>query len=117
MERELLFSITKKDLEITKFKGSGPGGQHRNKTETGCRIKHPASGAVVEDCSTKSYEQNKQKAFLKLPKHPKFKVWYSKVLWELRNKKTVEQQVEEMMAPKNLRVEVKKDGRWTKEES
>jgi len=29
--RELAFSVTKKDLEITYFSGTGKGGQHRNK--------------------------------------------------------------------------------------
>lgn len=32
------------DLKIEYMRGSGPGGQHRNKTESACRITHIPSG-------------------------------------------------------------------------
>ena len=47
-DRELLFVVTKNDFEERAIRGSGPGGQHRNKTSTGIRLKHRASGAVGE---------------------------------------------------------------------
>lgn len=34
----------KTDFEVIYTKGSGPGGQHRNKVETACTIKHIPSG-------------------------------------------------------------------------
>jgi len=46
MPKEKLFSITKKDLEIQTFCSGGLGGQHQNKTASGVRIIHRASGAV-----------------------------------------------------------------------
>ena len=43
--RELVFSVTRKDLIIDTFAAGGPGGQHQNTSNTGVRIRHPASGA------------------------------------------------------------------------
>lgn len=36
-----------KDLEVTTRRGSGPGGQHRNKTDSCVDIKHKPTGLVV----------------------------------------------------------------------
>ena len=36
--------IPKKDLKIEYMRGQGPGGQHRNKTDSACRITHIPSG-------------------------------------------------------------------------
>ena len=44
--RELLFSVTAKDCRFDYYRGSGAGGQHRNKTESAVRCTHLASGAV-----------------------------------------------------------------------
>lgn len=77
MAKELLFSLSKDngDFVVEPYKGSGNGGQHRNKTMSGCRIKHPASGVVVEDCSERSFFQNRKRAFVKLTGHPEFQKW------------------------------------------
>lgn len=68
-------TVTKNDLRVTTLRGSGPGGQHRNKTETGVRIEHPASGAVAEATDSKSQHQNKVAALHRLVKTPEFKAW------------------------------------------
>ncbi|CAN5146215.1 hypothetical protein BH09PAT1_BH09PAT1_8120 [soil metagenome] len=39
-EKQLLFSVSMKDCEMTTFTVSGCGGQHRDKAETGVKIKH-----------------------------------------------------------------------------
>lgn len=67
--------VTKKDLVVTTLKGSGPGGQHRNKTETGVRIEHPASGAVGEATDSKSQHRNKGEALRRMTETPAFKSW------------------------------------------
>ena len=72
--RTLLFSLSKdkKDFIVQLFKGSGKGGQKRNKTSNACRIFHPASGAISECQEERSFEQNKQRAFQRLIEKPKF---------------------------------------------
>jgi len=45
--RELLFSITKDDFIIEWYFGSGSGGQHRNKHQNCCRLKHVESGVIT----------------------------------------------------------------------
>lgn len=112
-QRELLFRVTRDDLKITQFRAGGPGGQNQNKRDTACRIEHPDSGAVVESRTHRTFDANRKAAFLKLPNHPKFKIWHAKMVNHFLGKPSIEQVVEEMMDPKNLRVEVKDSkGRW-----
>jgi len=89
-----LFSITKKDLEIQTFKGSGPGGQHRNKTESGIRIIHRESGAVGESSSEKSQHINKKLALKRLTENKKFKLWLNMRAFEVIKGQTIEQIVD-----------------------
>jgi peptide chain release factor 1 len=55
-------SINFNDVEVTTTKGSGPGGQNRNKVETVVVLKHK-SGLTVRCGSERSQYQNKQLAF------------------------------------------------------
>ncbi len=48
----------REDLEVTFFRAGGPGGQHRNKTETGVRVKHLPTGIVVTASERRSRAQN-----------------------------------------------------------
>lgn len=48
------------------FAAGGPGGQHQNKTQTGVRITHLATGLSVECRETRSQETNKKRAFRRL---------------------------------------------------
>jgi peptide chain release factor 1 len=54
--------VSRSDVEETTTKGSGPGGQHRNKVETVVVLKHK-SGIVVRCGSERSQHQNKQLAY------------------------------------------------------
>lgn len=54
------------EVEIEFFKAGGPGGQHRNKTETGVRIKHLPTGIVVQATERRSRRQNLDVAFDRL---------------------------------------------------
>lgn len=113
MARELLFSLTRKDFVVETFRAGGKGGQKQNKTSSGVRIRHPASGAVGESRETRSQHQNKRMAFQRLLESARFRVWHAAKCAELLTGETVEQAVERLMAPHNLRVEVRDDqGRW-----
>ncbi len=52
------------DLEF--FVAGGPGGQHRNKTETGVRLKHRPTGLAVAATERRSQLQNRLKALERL---------------------------------------------------
>lgn len=65
-ERELLFSVSKKDLRIDTFRAGGKGGQHQNKTESGVRLTHIETGISAESREHRSQEMNKREAFRKL---------------------------------------------------
>lgn len=55
-------TVSERDLEISSCRGSGAGGQHRNKTETAIQIKHKPSGILVRCESERSQYQNRQTA-------------------------------------------------------
>ena len=112
----LLFSLSKdkRDFVVQPFKGSGKGGQKRNKTMSACRIIHPASGTVSECQEERSFEQNKQRAFERLAEKPKFKAWLeiekARATGMLYN---IEKNVEEQMRDSNILIEVKdENGNW-----
>lgn len=51
--------ILDSDIDIITTKGSGPGGQHRNKVESCVVVTHRPSGLVVRSESERSQYQNK----------------------------------------------------------
>lgn len=58
--------IPARDLKITSMRSSGPGGQHVNKTETRIAVTHLPTGICVECQETRSQEQNRLKALIKV---------------------------------------------------
>lgn len=66
MGRELLNRWTRKDFEITWFRGTGGGGQHRNKHPNCVRIKHIESGLMTTGQAERSRSQNFSAAFQKM---------------------------------------------------
>ena len=67
--------VTKKDLEVTYYRGTGSGGQKRNKTSNCVRIHHPSSGVTVEATKSRKQGENQKTALEKLSKHPNFLAW------------------------------------------
>lgn len=65
-EREVLFHAEAKDFRVDTFRGTGPGGQHRNKTESCVRITHIESGMAASACESRSQATNKRVAFRRL---------------------------------------------------
>jgi len=61
-----MLEIDDNDLDITFYKSSGPGGQHRNKTESAVRIKHLPTGIIVTAAESRSQHENREKAMLRL---------------------------------------------------
>jgi len=112
MKKELLHSITKKDLDIQTFRSGGPGGQNQNKRDTGVRIIHRASGAVGEARDQRTQLQNKRNALKRMVEDPKFVLWNTRVCHEIITGETLEERVDKLMDDKNIKVEKKENGRW-----
>ncbi len=54
------------DCDETFFTGGGPGGQHRNKTESAVRLLHRPTGATVTATERRSQAQNRSVALARL---------------------------------------------------
>jgi len=67
-ETPLTISALKGDVEITAFKSGGPGGQHKNKTESAVRIKHLPTGIMVVATESRSQIKNRELAWQRLIK-------------------------------------------------
>lgn len=103
----LAFSVTKDDCEWQYFRAGGKGGQHQNKTSSGVRVIHHPSGARGESREERSQLQNRKKAWKRMVDDPKFRLWINRQLY---SDIEIERKVEEDM--KNIKVEIRKDGRW-----
>ena len=59
-------SRLEKEVRVETYRASGPGGQHRNVTESAVRLTHIPSGVVVVSADSRSQHRNKQTAFERL---------------------------------------------------
>ena len=55
-----------RECEIEFLRRSGPGGQHRNKVETGVRLLHSPTGAKSQACERRSQAANRRVAMFRL---------------------------------------------------
>ncbi len=55
-----------KDCKVVRTRGSGPGGQHRNKVETAIVITHQPSGITGQASERRSQAENQKLAVLRL---------------------------------------------------
>jgi protein subunit release factor A len=55
-----------KEVEITAYQASGPGGQHRNRTFSAIRAKHLPTGIVVTAADSRSQLRNRKIALERL---------------------------------------------------
>lgn len=106
MEKKKIFSLTKKDFRVDTFRAGGKGGQKQNKTDSGVRITHIASGVACESREERSQNANKKKALNKLIAHPKFKTWIRvQAAMVEQGYIDVEDKVNKMLNEKNLKIE------------
>jgi protein subunit release factor B len=105
-----ILSVSIRDCEVQTFRAGGNGGQNQNKRDTGVRVIHHPSGARGESREERSQLQNKRAAFLRMVKTPKFQTWLKVQTGQVAH---VEDRVADDMQPKNLLVEVRRNGIWT----
>jgi protein subunit release factor B len=95
-----------KDCDKQTFRVSGSGGQHRDKTSSGVRIVHRASGAVGQSSQDRSQAKNTQIAWRRMAESEKFETWRQiEAARHLGQLGDIEAKVDKMMADENLIVE------------
>lgn len=55
-----------RDCDVETYKASGPGGQHRNKTMSGVRLKHRPTGVTAHAAERRSQHENRRRALKRL---------------------------------------------------
>lgn len=115
MKKELLFSVTKKDLRIDYFRAGGPGGQKVNKTDSAVRITHLESGAVGICQDERMRHLNQKKAFERLVNTDKFKLWHRLKCADMLSTESIEDKVDKLLDSKNLKIETRNNDKWVKE--
>lgn len=111
--REILFSVTASDCDWDYMRGTGPGGQKRNKTESKVRCTHRPSGAVGVSDETRSQHENRRTAFVKMARTEEFRKWHkSETARRLGTMTLIEDAVRATMTPDHLKVEAVIDGKW-----
>jgi len=108
-ERKPYLSVTLADCDVQTKRGSGAGGQNRNKRDTAVRIVHRASGAVGESQEERSQLQNKKTAFRRMAESKTFQLWLKR---QMGQEDIIKAKVEREMWPVNLKTEVQQDGKW-----
>lgn len=59
-------TVRKTDLKITYYRDKGPGGQHKNKADTACRMVHIPTNITSTASEQRSQRQNRIMAFKRL---------------------------------------------------
>lgn len=109
--KKLLFSITAKDCEWSYARGSGNGGQARNKSNNAVHCVHRPSGAHGYSEASRSQGDNKQEAFQKMYESPEFQRWVNiEFMKRTGEMAEIDREVEKQLT--KVKTEIKIDGKW-----
>ena len=116
MSKELLFSVTATDCDWSYTRGTGKGGQKKNKTSSAVHCMHRPSGAHGYSEASRSQLDNKREAFRKMAETKEFKNWH-RLETAKRTGKLIEIEAAVEQGLKEAIVEVKdSEGRWVRVE-
>lgn len=112
-EKTLLFSVTAADCDWSYTKGTGAGGQKKNKTSSAVHCTHRLSDAHAFCQDSRFQLQNRQEAFRKMCETSRFKTWH---LLETQKLMGITRQIDEYVAEqmKHVVIEQRVDGLWVK---
>lgn len=74
-KRTKMFSVTAQDCRFIAKRGSGKGGQKRNKTSNAIQCFHDPSGGMGESEDGREQSDNKKIAFERMAKSDEFQSW------------------------------------------
>lgn len=111
--RKPLFSVTAADCEWSYARGSGNGGQARNRSNNAVHCMHRPSGAHGYSEASRSQAENRRDAFVKMAESDKFRQWNRlELMRRLGMIDAIDRQIEHELAH-NVKLEIRIDGRWT----
>lgn len=111
-----IVTVTKDDCEWICQRGSGNGGQKKNKTSSAVICTHKISRAQGYAEDMREQFRNKQIAFKRMAETKEFQAWLrTETLRKMGVLDQIEASVDKAMNPKNIRVEYSIEGKWKEE--
>lgn len=111
MEAKPILTLTASDFTWSYTKGSGAGGQKRNKTSSAVHCTHAPSGARGYSEGSRSQHDNRREAFERCVGAKEFKEWLRlETARRTGEAERLEREVQRQLA--FIKVEVQQDGRW-----
>jgi protein subunit release factor B len=110
-EKQLLFSVTADDCEWSYTRGSGNGGQKKNKTSSAVHCMHRPSGAHGYSEESRSQLDNRKTAFTQMANSKEFKKWHQlEILRRTGEAARIDAVVEEEI--RKIKIEIRQDDKW-----